>query len=158
MLAQTTTLADDPILLLAPLVLALIWLAKKLWPFILIGVVVLVLAATMTGGGGNAGPAPVDPPISRQKQDAHIKGTREYNRRIANGRPTSTWDDPTQADDLTREAWRRGTEVKGNPRMRELDFGRRVGTSPTGRAQTRVRVHEGKGRIHGHPSGPEPAP
>ena len=93
-------------------------------------------------------------PISRQKQDGHIRGTDEYKNRIKLGKDTSTWDDPEEADDLTREAWEKGEPVKGKPHQREFDVGRRVGPGPDGKPQTGVRAHKGKGRLHGHPAYP----
>ena len=98
---------------------------------------------------------PDSPPIARQKQDGHIKGTPQYKQRLKQGKPTSTWDDPNEADSLTREAWRNGTQVPGRPRVRDYDAGRRIGTDPQGRPQTRIRVsQDGSGRIHGWPVGP----
>jgi len=99
--------------------------------------------------------SPVDPPIARQKQDGHVKGTPQYRQRVRQGKPTSTWDDPSEADPLTRAAWRRGTAVPGRPGVRDYDAGRRIGTDPQGRPQTRIRVSQDeRGRIHGWPSGP----
>lgn len=91
------------------------------------------------------------PPINRQKQDGHIKGTPQHANRVKSGKYTSTFDDPAAADQLTREAWEKGSPVKGHPESREFDFGRRVGTSPGGDAETKVRVSIDKqGKIHGH--------
>jgi hypothetical protein len=95
--------------------------------------------------------------ISRQQQDGHISGTPQNANRIKQGKSTSTFDgDAAEADALTQEAWSKGAPVPNRKGVKEYDFGRRVGTGPKGGGQTRVRVHEdSKGRIHGHPSGPE---
>jgi hypothetical protein len=99
--------------------------------------------------------APTSPPIARQKQDGHVKGTPQYRQRLRQGKPTSTWDDPGEADPLTREAWKKGTPVPGRPHVRDYDVGRRVGSDPQGQPQTKIRVSEdAHGRIHGWPSGP----
>lgn len=99
------------------------------------------------------------PSLSLQKQAEHVKGTPQYQNRIRQGKPTSAFDNAQSAEQYTREAWQRGTSVLGRPNVREYDFGRQVGTGPKGGAQTRVRVHQdARGRIHGHPSGPEETP
>lgn len=95
------------------------------------------------------------PPISRQKQDGHIRGTPQNENRLKQGKPTSTFDgDAAQADELTQEAWEKGKPVPGRPGVRDYDFGHRIGEGPDGGGQSTVRVHEdATGRIHGHPSG-----
>jgi hypothetical protein len=99
--------------------------------------------------------SPIGPPIARQKQDGHVKGTPQYKQRVKQGKPTSTWDDSSEADRLTREAWRKGVTAPGRPGVRDYDAGRRIGTDPQGRPQTRIRVSQDeRGRIHGWPSGP----
>jgi hypothetical protein len=91
--------------------------------------------------------------IARQKQDGHVKDTPANKNRLKQGKPTSVFDGgPEEADELTQEAWKKGTPVEGRPNVRDYDFGRRVGTNPNGEPATRVRVHEDSaGRIHGHP-------
>lgn len=100
---------------------------------------------------------PPAPEIAGQKQDGHVKGTPQSKNREKQGKPTSTFDgDRQEADDLTQEAWQKGTPVPGRPNVKDHDFGRPVGTGPNGGRQTKVRVHQGNdGRIHGHPAGPE---
>ncbi len=95
------------------------------------------------------------PEIARQKQDGHITGTPQHQNREKAGKPTSVFDDPRKADDLTQEAWEKGEQVDSKLHgVREYDFGTRVGTGPSGEAQTKVRVHQdSRGRIHGHPAG-----
>lgn len=96
------------------------------------------------------------PKISRQKQNQHIKGTKEYQRRIDNGQPTSAFNNQAEADRYTQEAWQKGTPVPGDTARRDYDFGHAVGTGPNGGNQSIVRVHmDSKGNIHGHPKGPE---
>lgn len=94
--------------------------------------------------------------VSKQKQAGHVKGTPQYNNRVKQGKKTSYFDDAGQAEKLTREAWDKGAPVRHDGKVREFDFGRRVGTGPNGGQQTRVKVHmDDNGMIHGHPSGPE---
>jgi hypothetical protein len=95
------------------------------------------------------------PEIARQKQDGHIAGTPQHQNREKAGKPTSVFDDPKKADDLTQEAWEKGEQVDNKSHgVREYDFGTRIGTDPNGEAQTKVRVHQdSRGRIHGHPAG-----
>jgi hypothetical protein len=96
------------------------------------------------------------PPISSQKQAGHVKGTPQYKNRVKQGKPTSYFHDIKSAELLTREAWQKGTSLPGRPNVREYDFGHPIGIGPKGGMQTKVRVHQdAKGRIHGHPSGPE---
>ena len=111
-------------------------------------------------GGTDAPPAPATvekPVISRQKQDGHVAGTAQSRNRIKQGTKTSTFDGASaEADALTHEAWEKGSPVPGRPGVRDYDFGRRVGTAPSGESQSVVRVHQDSaGRIHGHPSGRE---
>jgi hypothetical protein len=93
-------------------------------------------------------------PIARKRQDRHIEGTPQYRDRRDSGEPTSTWDEPGQADPLTREAWRNGTPVRGRPGLREWDAGRRVGAAPDGRSLPHIRVSRNEqGQIFGWPAG-----
>jgi hypothetical protein len=49
-----------------------------------------------------------------------------------------------------------GTTDPKFPNQKTKDYGRPVGTGANGGDQTRVRVHEdSRGKIHGHPDGPE---
>jgi hypothetical protein len=101
-------------------------------------------------------PPPKTPSISPQKQAGHVKGTPQYNNRIKQGKPTSAFDDAKTAEQLTQEAWEKGTPVPGRPNVRDFDFHRSIGTGPNGGTQTKVRVHmDEKKRIHGHPTGQE---
>lgn len=101
--------------------------------------------------------APSDrPEIAAQKQAGHVRDTPQHTNRTSADKPTSTFFGEGSADRLTREAFRRGELVPGRRSVIEHDFGVSVGTGPGGGMQTRVRVHvDGRGRIHGHPSGPE---
>ncbi|WP_369657131.1 hypothetical protein [Variovorax sp. V213] len=96
-------------------------------------------------------------PISRQKQNGHVKGTPQNTNRIKQGKPTSTFSgDAAEADRLTQEAWQKGTPVPGRPGVRDYDFLQPIGTGPKGGGQSIVRVHQdASGNIHGHPAGPE---
>ena len=98
------------------------------------------------------------PEIARQKQDGHIAGTPQHQNREKAGKPTSVFDDPKKADDLTQEAWEKGEQVDNKDheyelrRIHPLSQRRRarIGTGPNGEAQTKVRVHQdSRGRIHG---------
>jgi hypothetical protein len=106
-------------------------------------------------------PAPKVPgpdPIKRvsQQQQGHIFGTPQYRRRLADRKPTSYFHDERSANRYTYDAWYKGTPVRGDPRLREHDFGHPVGVGPRGGSQSRVRVHmDNNGDVHGHPSGPE---
>ncbi len=121
--------------------------------------------ATNSKGGAAAGnpeptPATGKGPISsiaRQKQDGHIAGTPQYKNRIKQGKPTSVFSGSREeADKLVEEAWTKGSSVKGDPNVRDFDFGRPVGTGPNGGLQSKVRVHMDSGGLkHGHPAGPE---
>ena len=73
------------------------------------------------------------------------------------GKPTSTLDgSPAEADALTQEAWQKGIPVPKQPRVREYNFDRRIGTGGYGGGQSGVRVYQdASGRIHGHPIGKE---
>ncbi|MDU0353646.1 RHS repeat-associated core domain-containing protein [Paraglaciecola aquimarina] len=100
-----------------------------------------------------------DPEIKRQKQNEHIEGTPNHKNRSKQAESPedlpSTWDNPEEADSLTIEAWNRGEIVKGNPNVKILDFGRRVGTKGDksfGQKAVKV-VRDGKGKIHGTPTG-----
>ncbi|MER6391230.1 polymorphic toxin-type HINT domain-containing protein [Streptomyces sp. NPDC001523] len=99
--------------------------------------------------------------ISRQKQDQHVAGTKEYQERLSNGTPTSVFATRSEADAYARYAWDNGYPVPGRPNVRQYDFGKPVGRGPIPRDgsapgwQTSVRAHiDGKGRVHGHPVGP----
>lgn len=99
--------------------------------------------------------------ISRQKQDQHVAGTKEYQERLANGTPTSVFASRSEADAYVRYAWELGSPVLGRPNLRQYNFGKPVGRGPIPRDgsapgwQTSVRVHiDGKGRVPGHPVGP----
>ena len=97
------------------------------------------------------------PEIKKQKQDEHKKGTPgNKNRTKQNpGNPPSTWDNPSEADDLTQDAWENGTTDPNNSKIKTLETGRRVGTTGDGtKGQFGVKVHQdSKGKIHGHPYG-----
>ena len=95
------------------------------------------------------------PPISRQKQAGHVRGTPQNRNRLKQGTSTSTFDGTqAEADALTQEAWERGTPTRDRPYVREYDFGRQIGTRPNGKGQSIVRVHQDSaGEIHGHPVG-----
>jgi hypothetical protein len=127
---------------------------------LLLLVALALVAAVLTGSTGLADGlwqpdgSPQDLPIARKQQDGHIKGTPQYRERLKQGKPTSRWDDPAEADPLTREAWRNGTAVRGRPRVREWDAGRRIGADPDGGSLTHIRVSRDKqGRIYGWPAG-----
>jgi hypothetical protein len=105
--------------------------------------------------------APRPDPIRRvsQQQRGHIFGTPQYKLRLAARKPTSYFHDARSANKYTYDAWYKGSPVRGDPRLREYDFGHPVGVGPKGGSQTRVRVHmDNNGDVHGHPSGPETPP
>ncbi len=96
------------------------------------------------------------PKISKQKQDAHVPGTIEYQRRIDRGEATSGFFGQKSGEVLTQKAWEKGQPVPGQPQAREHNFGISTGVGPNGGMQTSVKVHQmDNGKIHGHPSGPE---
>lgn len=182
MLAQVTPEADLPpaatlIIVLVVLVIGLMFLrllasVGRLVVAATIGLIRLVLsrvllllvalalvAAVLTGTTGLADGlrppdgSPQDLPIARKQQDGHIEGTPQYRERRSSGKPTSRWDEPSQADPLTREAWRNGTAVRGRPGLREWDARRRVGAGPDGASLTHIRVSQDRqGRIFGWPA------
>ncbi|GAA2742608.1 DUF6531 domain-containing protein [Kitasatospora cinereorecta] len=101
-------------------------------------------------------PLGLSPHVSRQKQDQHVLGTKEYRERIANGTPTSAFANRAEADAYAQHAWDNGTPVPGRPNVRDHEYGQPVGRGPNGGWQTKVRVHmDGGGKIHGHPAGRE---
>jgi hypothetical protein len=115
-----------------------------------------VLAGTIPVLVHNTGQCPAFAGISRQKQDRHVIGTDEYNRRIAAGTPTSGFVSQAEADAFSRYAWEHGTPVPGRPNLRDFEFGKPVGRGPNGGWQTAVRAHvDNDGRVHGHPKGRE---
>lgn len=90
-----------------------------------------------------------------QQQLGHVRGTPQFELR-KNVKPTSYFLDRGDANRYTYDAWYRGTPVKGDPMVREYDFGKVVGYGAYGGAQTRVTVVMDKnGYVHGYPSGPE---
>jgi hypothetical protein len=107
-------------------------------------------------------PRPPDPGPPRrvsQQQQGHVRGTPQYRRRLEDGKPTSAFYNGRDANRYTYDAWHHGSPVRGNPRVREYDYGRPIGIGPRGGTQTRVRVHmDNQNDIHGHPSGPETPP
>ncbi|MFG1603855.1 hypothetical protein [Actinoplanes sp. NPDC049265] len=111
-------------------------------------------AAAPPPGGFNPPPQPIER-ISQQQQ-GHIRGTPQYELRIQQGKPTSYFETEREANLYTYEAWYKGTPVNGNPNIRELDFGHKVGSGYYGGYQTRVTaVMDSQGHVHGYPSGPE---
>lgn len=95
------------------------------------------------------------PTVWMDKQREHIYGNRAYVNRVKQGTPTSAFYDLPSALRYTKEAWNRGTPVRGNPNVRELEFGHPVGIGPRGEGtQSRVRVHRGRKGIHEHLAGP----
>ncbi|MFS2099859.1 RHS repeat-associated core domain-containing protein [Variovorax sp. Varisp85] len=98
----------------------------------------------------------VPPHISLQKQAGHVKGTPQYDNRVNAGKPTSCFCDWNAAIKYTDEAWANGTQVPGRPGVKDFEFGMPIGEGPKGGTQSKVRVHQdSKGKIHGHPAGPE---
>lgn len=105
------------------------------------------------GGKATKGAKPV---ISKQKQAGHIPGTPQNANRVKQGKATSSFFGEKSGERLTQQAFEKGKPVPKRPGVREHDFGVSTGTGPNGGMQTKVRVHQdSKGRIHGHPSGPE---
>jgi hypothetical protein len=94
--------------------------------------------------------------ISRQKQDQHVFGTKEYKKRLANGTATSAFKSRSEADAYARHAWENGIPVPNRPNVRDYEYGMPVGRGPNGGWQTRVRVHiDQSGKVHAHPVGRE---
>ncbi len=98
------------------------------------------------------------PPINPQKQAGHVPGTPQNKNRMKVNKATSTFKDRETADNLTQEAWAKGTVIRTNKNgtvVKEYDFKKPIGSGPNGGTQSKVRVHsDEKGQIHGHPSGP----
>ncbi len=113
-------------------------------------------ATKAVGGASGKVKKGTKPEISVQKQAGHIPGTPQNANRRKQGKPTSAFFGEKSGAQLTQVAFEKGKPVPGRPNVREHDFGVSIGTGPNGGMQTRVRVHQdSKGRIHGHPSGPE---
>ncbi|WP_372346882.1 hypothetical protein [Streptomyces sp. KL116D] len=70
------------------------------------------------------------PSVSRQKQDQHVLGTREYEKRIENGTPTSAFASRSEADAYAKHAWENGTPVPGRPNVRDYEYGLPVEGGP----------------------------
>jgi len=101
-------------------------------------------------------PLGLSPHVSRQKQDRHVHGTSEYQKRIARGEPTSAFNNRHEADAYAMHAWHNGTPVPGHPNKRDFEYGVPVGRGPNGGWQTKVRVHiDDKDGLHAHPAGRE---
>ena len=95
-------------------------------------------------------------PFAKQKQAGHVKGTPQNANRQKANKPTSTFFGEKSGERLTQEAFQKNNPAPGRPGVKDHDVGVSVGTGSNGGMQTRVRVHQDKkGRIHGHPSGPE---
>lgn len=111
---------------------------------------------TLKSSSSGGVPKGTKPAISAQKQAGHIPGTPQNANRLKQGKPTSSFFGEKSGERLTQQAFEKGKPVPGRPNVREHDFGVSTGTGPNGGMQSRVRVHQdSKGRIHGHPSGPE---
>lgn len=94
--------------------------------------------------------------INEQKQAGHEPGTPQNENRTKQGKATSTFTDAKEGRDLTHDTHATGTSDPKFPNQKTKDYGRPVGKGANGGDQTRVRVHEdSKGKIHGHPDGPE---
>ncbi|WP_405016878.1 DUF6531 domain-containing protein [Kitasatospora sp. NBC_00070] len=101
-------------------------------------------------------PLGLSPHVSRQKQDQHVLGSKEYQKRLALGTPTSAFMSRAEADAYALHAWAHGTPVPGRPGVKDFQHNLPVGRGPNGGWQTRVRVHEdSSGNIHAHPVGQE---
>lgn len=94
--------------------------------------------------------------IAKQKQAGHVIGTPQYLNRLKNDTKTSAFFGEKSGEYLTQRAFREGRSPAKKPTVRDHEFGISVGSGPKGGMQTKVRVHQDqKGRIHGHPAGPE---
>jgi hypothetical protein len=98
-------------------------------------------------------------PKERSQQRSHVFGTREYDNRIKQGKPTSYFENEADMAKYTKEAWDKGTLVPTtNPGeiIKDYDFGFRVGYDYFQNGpQTIVRVvQDSQGNIHGFPFGP----
>lgn len=100
--------------------------------------------------------------IDRGKQNAHIEGTNENKVRKSDGatksRNPTEWAEGNKADELTHQAYEKGTPVQGkiypdgSPQQIKYEFGSPVGKN----GETSVTVHiKQNGSYHGVPSGPK---
>jgi RHS repeat-associated protein len=113
------------------------------------------LAAMAANGSPTGGGQAETPGINKQKQAGHIEGTPQNIVRDSQGKPTSTFLNPSEANSLTEEGWAKGEQAGGQGNMRTYDFDRPIGAGPEGGFQTRIRVSIGSdGLIHGTPYGP----
>ncbi len=100
--------------------------------------------------------ASTGPKIAEQKQAGHVPGTPQNENRKAQGKPTSEFFGAKSGEKLTQSGWQKGTPVPGKPEAKVWKPGISTGTGPNGGMQKEVKIHQDKkGRIHGHPSGPE---
>ncbi len=90
--------------------------------------------------------------ISIQKQNKHIKWTKEYEQELKNrewtGKSLSTWENPWEADKLTQEAFEKWIPYKWQTNKKIYDFWTQVGNK---KWETKVQVHESKSSIHWNP-------
>jgi RHS repeat-associated protein len=95
------------------------------------------------------------PKISRQKQNKHVKGTKEHAQTTE---PKSVFASKEKADYFVEEAYKRGTLIRDKDGQKIIDFvfDEVVGVDYRGRPQGKVRVHVGKDHMHGHPAGGVP--
>lgn len=103
------------------------------------------------GGVGSPGSDRATGEIKQGSQNKHIPGTNENN--MSPGK--TTWANPAEANELTREAAQKGTVTKVSPDGSseiKWDAGRPVGSD--GETQVTVKVTP-KGDYHGYPSGPK---
>jgi RHS repeat-associated protein len=117
-----------------------------------------LIGVAEAGDAGGSTTQPARPPVTiwTEKQLEHVYGTRAWANRVKQGTPTSAFFDLPSAVRYTTEAWYSGTPVKGNPNVRDFEFGKPIGVGPRGGYQTAVRVHRNaENLIHGHPRGPE---
>ncbi len=96
------------------------------------------------------------PEINQQKQAGHVAGTPENKNRLKQGKSTSTFNDAKEGEDLTRDTHATGDIDPKFPNQKIKECDRPIGRGARGGKQSKFRVHEdSKGKIHGHPDGPE---
>lgn len=109
-------------------------------------------------------PAKSKDDIDRGRQNNHIEGTNEHKVRSqseAKGNQ-STWKDGAKADELTLEAYDKGTVTQrwpdGSVKEVKWDSGSANPVGAQGQTQITVKAKPGNGKIHGFPSGPRSTP
>ncbi len=90
----------------------------------------------------------VEKKISKQKQNKHIKGTKENEQATKNWENKSTWKNSNDADKLTKEAYEKWTPVPWKPYQKIYETNKEIWNN----WETKIKVHDSKTWIYWHPN------